>query len=216
MVSLSNWLARLTVNQVPYGLVGSSPTGTTKKTIMEKRSVIRKLMEELTPEKLEEMKQERIEHKNSLTLDYQLGVYVGFEIINRFLPTLSTDMIQSRVVIDVSNEDTDENDRLDTEWYETTRYGGKWDGVTENGDKTKWDLYHNHNKMLEKKYLPHKMICHLGVLNIQNMDEFKSGLRTSLWDCDMCSYNIEPENIKIYDDEDVRFTIIEFTLDSVL
>jgi hypothetical protein len=31
MVSLSNWLARRSVKSVPNGLVGSSPTGTTKK-----------------------------------------------------------------------------------------------------------------------------------------------------------------------------------------
>ena len=183
---------------------------------MKKRNTLRDLMEELTPEKLEEMKQKRIKRKNSLTLDYQLGVYVGYEIINRFLPTLSTDMLQSRIVINVSEEDTLENERLDTEWYETTRYGGKWDGVSENGNPEKWDLFHQHNKMLERKYLPHEMICQLHILNIQNMDEFKSGIRASLWDCDMCSYNIEPENIKIYDDEDFHFTIIEFKLDSVM
>ena len=44
------------------------------------------------------------------------------------------------------------------------------------------------------------------------MDEFKKGLSYSLWDCDICSYNIEPENIKIYDDEEVRFTIVELKL----
>jgi hypothetical protein len=44
------------------------------------------------------------------------------------------------------------------------------------------------------------------------MKQFKEGIRTSLWDCDMCAYNIDIDNIKIYDDEDIRFTIIEFTL----
>jgi hypothetical protein len=52
----------------------------------------------------------------------------------------------------------------------------------------------------------------MDVLNINDMKQFKEGIRTSLWDCDMCSYNIDIENIKIYDDEDIRFTIIEFTL----
>jgi hypothetical protein len=56
----------------------------------------------------------------------------------------------------------------------------------------------------------------MSLLNVQNMDEFKKGLKFALWDCDMCSYNIEPENIKIYDDEQSMFTIIELQLDSVV
>ena len=108
-----------------------------------------------------------------------------------------------------------ENKRLEEEWFSTTRYGGEWDGKSENGNKEKWDELYDHNKMLEVKYLPHTLTCYMDVLNINDMDKFKEGIRTSLWDCDMCAYNIDIENIKIYDDEDVRFTIIEFTLDSL-
>jgi len=70
--------------------------------------------------------------------------------------------------------------------------------------------------MLERKYLPNPLECYMSLLNVQHMDEFKKGLRFALWDCDMCSYNIEPENIKIYDDEQGMFTIIELQLDSVV
>lgn len=183
---------------------------------MSKNKTLDDFMKSITPEMEDKLKQERIERKNSLTSEYQLGFYVGLEIVRNYLPTLSTDMIQSRHVIDVSEEDKMENERLDTEWYETTQYGGKWDGVTENGDKTKWDLYHQHNKILERKYLPNPLYCHMGVLNIRDMDDFKKGLRFALWDCDMCSYNIELENIKIYDEEHLMSTIIEFSLDSVV
>lgn len=183
---------------------------------MARSRVFESILNSITPEEVEKMKQKRIEQKNKLTLEYQLGYYVGLEIVHRYLPTLSTDMLQTRNVIEVSEEDSLENERLDTEWYVTTRHGGKWNGVDENGDKEKWNLYHQHNKMLEKKYLPNPLKCHMDILNIQDMDEFKKGLRVALWDCDMCSYNIEPENIKIYDDEDVMFTIIELCLDSVV
>lgn len=179
---------------------------------MERSKIMEDLLNLITPEEEEKWKQERIERKNKLTLNYQLGFYVGLEIVNSYLPTLSTDMLQTRNVIQVSEEDTLENERLDTEWYSTTRYGGNWNGKDENGDKEKWELYHQHNKMLERKYLPNPLICHLDLLNIQNENEFKDGLRVVLWDCDMCSYNIEPENIKIYDEEDMYFTIIEFVL----
>ena len=176
------------------------------------RNTLKKILDSVTPEEKEKRKQERIERKNKLTLNYQLGFYVGLEIVNSYLPTLSTDMLQTRNVIQVSEEDRLENKRLDEEWFETTRHGGKWDGVHENGDRQKWELFLQHNKMLEKKYLPNPLKCCIPILNIQNMDEFKKGLKASLWDCDLCSYNIEPENIKVYDDDEIYFTIIELSL----
>lgn len=183
---------------------------------MSKNKTLDDFMKSITPEMEDKFKQERIEWKNSLTAEYQLGHYVGLEIVHNYLPTLSTDMLQTRNVIEVSEEDTMENERLDTEWYATTQYGGEWDGKDESGDKEKWNLYHQHNKMLERKYLPNPLYCHMGVLNIRDMDDFKKGLRFALWDCDMCSYNIELENIKIYDEEHLMSTIIEFSLDSVV
>lgn len=183
---------------------------------MTRSKTFEKILNSITPEMENKWKQERIEYKNSLTTEYQLGYYVGLEIIHKYLPTLSTDMLQTRNVIEVSEEDSSENERLDTEWYATTRYGGEWNGVDENGDMEKWDSYHQHNKMLERKYLYNPLQCHMDILNIQDMDEFKKGLRVALWNCDMCSYNIEPENIKIYDDEDYYTTVIEFVLDSVV
>lgn len=182
---------------------------------MEKSKILTDFLNSITPEIEEKWKQERINFKKNLTPDYQLGFYVGLEIINRYLPTLSTDMIQSLYVIEVSQMDSEENKRLEEEWFLTTKHGGEWDGKTENGDKERWDDLYDHNKMLEIKYLPHTLTCYMDVLNINDMNKFKEGIRTSLWDCDMCSYNIDVENIKIYDDEDVRFTIIEFTLDSL-
>lgn len=175
-------------------------------------STLRRLMRELTPEKREQMRKERIERNKKQTLESQLGYYVGEDIVHRFLPTLSTDGVTSRKCIIVSEDDTKENKRLSDEWYSTTRYGGKWDGVTENGNKDKWEEYRTHNKMLEFKYLPHTLTCHLPPLNVENIDEFKKGLINSLWNSDMCSYSLKPENIKIYDDEDGYFTIFEFVL----
>lgn len=175
-------------------------------------STLKRLTKELTSEKLEEMRQERINKIKKLTLEKQLGFYVGEDIVHRFLPTLSTDEIQSRNCIKVSEEDSCENKKLNDEWFSSTRYGDNWDGVGENGDKDMWEKYYNHNKMLELKYLPHKLVCHLPSLNVENIDEFKKGLIDSLWDCDMCSYSLKPENIKIYNDDDYYFTIFEFIL----
>ena len=182
---------------------------------MARSKILSDLLKSITPEMEEKWKQERMNYKKSLSIEYQLGYYVGLEIVHRYLPTLSTDMIQSNYVIEVSQMDSEENKRLEVEWFTTTKHGGEWDGKSDNGNKERWDDLFDHNKMLEVKYLPHTLTCHMDVLNINDMKQFKEGIRTSLWDCDMCSYNIDIENIKIYDDEDIRLTIIEFTLDSL-
>ncbi len=177
------------------------------------KSEFEKMMEEIkTPEYKQKHIKKNEEHLETLTMDYQLGYYVGEHIVNRYLPTLSTDMLQSNRVIKVSEEDSVENDRLDKEWYSTTRYQKNYDGKNDVNNE-KWELYHQHNKMLEQKYLPKKLDCHLRLLKINDEKEFKEGLHSSLWDCDMCSYNIEPENIKIENDMVNGFTIITFQLD---
>jgi hypothetical protein len=141
-------------------------------------------------------------------MDYQLGFYIGENIVDNYLPTLSTDMIHSRKVIKVSEKDEIENNRLDDEWFNScTHERGN------SGDKEKWDAYFNHNKMLEKKYLPQTLECVFSLLRIDDMKKFKEGLRISLWNCDMCSYNIDEENIKIYNDLEIGFTHIEFQYD---
>jgi hypothetical protein len=176
-------------------------------------STLKELMKEIkSPEYKQKQIEEHQEYLDKVTVDYHLGYFVGEHIVNRYLPTLSTDMLQSWNVIKVSEEDTIENRRLDKEWYSTTKYQDKYDGEND-GDKTKWELYHQHNKMLEQKYLPKKLDCHLRLLKINDEKEFKEGLRSSLWDCDMCSYNIDVENIKIENDMVNGFTIITFQLD---
>ncbi len=177
------------------------------------KTSMQKIFDEVsTPEYKERQIKEHQEYLDKITVDYHLGYFVGEHIVNRYLPTLSTDMIQSNRVIKVSEEDSIENRRLDKEWYSTTKYQDKYDGEND-GDKNKWELYFQHNKMLEQKYLPQKLECHLGLIKFNNEKEFKEGLHSSLWDCDMCSYNIEPENIKIENDMVNGFTIITFQLD---
>lgn len=175
--------------------------------------VLQRLASEITDEDMEYWKQKRIKHTESLTLEYQLGYFVGSEIVNRHLPTLSTDSMRSGVVIQVSEEDTEENTRLDSQWFESTRYGNNRNPLAESPN---WDLFHAHNKMLDKKYMPDPLVCRITPLNVQNWGEFKEGLIECLWDCDMCSYSLKPEDIEISDDEGRHSTIIKFKLDASL
>jgi hypothetical protein len=177
------------------------------------KSTLQRMFDEIkTPEYKEKQIEENKLYLEKLTVDRELGYYVGEHIVNRYLPTLSTDMLQSNIVIKVSEEDSVENNRLDKEWYSTTRHQKNYDGEND-GNGEKWELYKQHNKMLEQKYLPKKLDCHLRLLKINDEKEFKEGLRSSLWDCDMCSYNIEIENIKIENEMEMGFTIITFQLD---
>ena len=171
--------------------------------------VAERMLKNLTPEKREKMRLERIERNKAESLESQLGYFVGEYIVHRNLPTLSTNLMRSRKVIQVSEEDAKENERLNAEWFETVRVSGKMD----DGSKEKWEKLYNHNKMLNKKYLPEKLVCYLKPLNIANVEEFKKGIIFSLWNCDMCSYDLKPENINIYDDINGDFTVIEFIRD---
>jgi hypothetical protein len=173
------------------------------------RSTLNKILEEVrSPEYKEKVIEENKEYLKNVSMDYQLGFYIGENIVDNYLPTLSTDIIHSRKIIQVSEEDEIENNRLDDEWFNScTHERGN------SGDKEKWDAYFNHNKMLEKKYLPQTLECVFSLLRIDDMKKFKEGLRSSLWNCDMCSYNIDEENIKIYNDLEIGFTHIEFQYD---
>lgn len=153
---------------------------------------------------LEQMKQVRIKNKLSLTAEYQLGYYIGEIIILRHLPTLSVDIIKSRNIIEVNDEDTKKYNELNSSWYNATKVGDKGE---------KWDAYKAFSLELRKKYLPNPLVCDFPPINIQNLEEFKYGLISSLWDSDICYYDLKLENIKIQDDENFYFTTIELKLD---
>jgi len=170
-----------------------------------KSDIIKNIMNALTPEKVAEMKQKRIEGKKTIPTEWQFGYFVGEKIISHFLPNLSTDSMQSRKVITVSEEEAKNHKELSDKWFNISRN-------EKINDSEEWKSLRDFNKMLEDKYLPNPLVCHLEPLNIIDEKMFKKGLISSLWNSDICSYDIIPENIKIYDDEDVLFTIIELKL----
>ncbi len=177
---------------------------------IKRSSTLNRILDEVRrPEYKEKRMKERIKLKEELTFEYQNGFYVGEEIVTRHLPTITTDMLQTRTQIKVSDEDVEENKRLESEWWKTTKYGNS---PNEEKHNENWELYKQHNIMLEKKYLPTPLKCHMSLMNIRDEKDFKDGLIHSLWNCDMCTYSLKPEDIKIYDDEDLWFTIIEFIL----
>jgi hypothetical protein len=164
--------------------------------------VIDKFLASFPPDWKERRKIEIKEYLEQLTADYQFGKYVGYEIINRFLPTLSIDMLKTRKVIKVSEAEENVVELLDKAWYKKRQNNELCDD--------EWNELRLAHKTIEDKYLPEKLECHLHILKIYDIKEFKNGLIDALWNCDCCHYNLEPDNIELTDDIDNLFTTITF------
>ncbi len=173
---------------------------------------LKKILDRIdTPEFKQKMKEKRDAYKKSLTLEFQLGRLIGEKIVDRYLPILSTDLGRSKNLIQVDEADTLEHTRLHDEWFSTTKYGNNWNSLAENGDFEKWNVFRDYAHILTKKYLPSPLVCHVDLINVDNLDELKRGIISSLCDSDICSYDVTNEKIKIYDDESY-FTVIELEL----
>lgn len=168
----------------------------------KKNSIINDLLKDLTPEYLEGMKARRLAEIKSKTAEYQLGFYVGQEIVRRNLPCLSVDSIHTNNMIPVTPEEELKAKELEDTWYNNHKdHGGDQD--------PNWIALRAFHREMEDKYLPKTVECYFDPLNIENMSEFKKGLRTSLWNCDICHYKIrEDDDIDVKLIDDYFFTII--------
>jgi len=163
-----------------------------------------------TDEERAEFKKKRLESKSKLTLAFQLGYYVGEQIVHRYLPTLSCDMLQTRTVISVTSGEGDECKRLNDVWFgKRMEFRGDENEATK-ATETEWNALRAYHEMLEDKYLKETIDCRFGVLNIEEKDmvEFKKGVGISLWDCDCSHYSTNIEDIEIKIDDDAWYTVI--------
>lgn len=167
-----------------------------------KSKVVSRLISELKPEDEKRLKTRRLERIKSMTAEYQLGCYVGDEIVRRHLPCLSVDMIHTNNVIPVTPEEAARAEELNDTWFNNHKDGG--------GDQDpNWIALRAFHKEMEDKYLPKTVECYFDPLNIDNWSEFKKGVRTSLWNCDICHYDIrEDDDIDVKLTDEYFFTII--------
>lgn len=127
----------------------------------------------------------------SKDLNYQLGKYVGEYITAQYLPTLSTDLLQTRNIVEVSEEDAKIHNELDSNL--TATY--KWNGG--DGDSNAaFEEYRKFNHLLAKKYLPEKLICLVPKVHPTDMDQFLEGLKDQLWNTDLSHYWPEDDYYK--------------------
>ena len=130
-----------------------------------------------------------------MDLNYQLGIYVGQYIFFKYLPTLSTDMLKTRNVIHVNEDELIEHTTIDLELTQSyTVFGG-------NGNSDDFfKRYKSFNNKLAEKYLPHELVCACPKFSLTDIDEFKNGLREMLWDTDLCWYGIATnDDVEIVD-----------------
>lgn len=167
-----------------------------------------KFFKEFTEEERLAFKKKRLEERSKWSLPYQLGFYVGEEIVHRFLLTLSVDSIHTINNISVTCAEGDECRRLHDVWFNKHGFGQSKDS---GGDSEEWKALRVYHEMLEEKYLPKTIDCHFQFLNIaeEHMIEFKKGVSVSLWDCDASHYSTNPNDIEVIADDDGWFTNIK-------
>ena len=142
------------------------------------------------------------------SLEYQLGIMIGDFIVSKYLPTLSTDGIQTNNVVEVSVEDTIENERLHNLWSD--RIDNK--DLEKEIYNQRWEEYREHSKILQRKYLPHILECYIPrISSINKPDDLIKGIRASLWDCDCSNYDTDKMEI-INDDGVMRNSVIKLHL----
>ena len=161
-----------------------------------------------TKEQKEAYKNRRLKERSSLSLAYQLGIYVGEQIIHKYLPTISVDSAQTKTNISVTCAEGDKYRNLNDTWFKFAMEIGETGG---NGEA--WINMQNYYDILLDKYLPDTVECLFHLLNIteEYMLDFKKGIGHCLWDSDCSHYSADPKHIEVKADTDGFFTLITLT-----
>lgn len=180
----------------------------------EKKNKVKEIrsLPRLTQKQKDDVIKRNLAARASWTLAYQLGYYVGEQIVDRFLPTLSVDAIHTNNNISVTCAEGDECRRLNDVWY-SKRMSSKDDD--DKSSEVEWNALRAYHEMLEVKYLPKTVDCPFQLLNIreEDMKDFKKGISVSLWNCDCSHYSTKPEDIEVKADEEGWFTTITLKRD---
>lgn len=139
------------------------------------------------------------------SLQYNLGFLIGEYIISQYLPVLDICHFSTNNVIKTTEEEKAESTRLDDIWYHKLEEDKRCK-VT-NLAKKEWIDVRKYNVYLTNKYLPKTLECCIPiVINLDNdLTKIKKGIRTSLWDSDVCEYNINLDKIRIEECKEAFF-----------
>lgn len=126
------------------------------------------------------------------SLSWQIGILIGEKIVEEKLITLSTDMLKSRNVIEVSKELTDK-------WKEMGDACFKLSCARKEDEYTKM-FYENlawYKKNIEQVYLPKEIVCYYNFI-YTNEEDFIEGVNLALWDCDLSHYKFDKITVGKY------------------
>lgn len=141
---------------------------------------------ELTNEELNDIYATRIKMIKGMSMEYQIGYYVGEIIVNRDLPSLSTDSIQTNKVIKVEPADEAQYNILYENWYNTF-------GTNSLDTNPDWVALAEFRKQLKAKYLSETLECHVSPVNVVDVKDFKKGINDALWHSDISDYLLDPD-----------------------
>ncbi len=124
-------------------------------------------------------------------LNFSLGISVGDNIVNNFLPTLSTDMLHSKSIIEVSPEESEIWKKMHDEWFELAMKDRQ--DKKSGDDKESTRVFYENRKWyvkIEEKYLPETIEVRITKIKPTNIKEFQRGIEEALWDCDFSHYKV--------------------------
>jgi hypothetical protein len=132
-----------------------------------------------------------------MTLEFQLGFHIGNYIVCKYLPTLNIDLLQTRNVINVTDEEYKKYKQLDDRWFNKS-FNKELDSTEE------WNELLKFRHEMEKKYIPEILECYVDYFMVDNVNEFKKGILDSLWNSDLSHY-CDSINDIIIDEIDKEF-----------
>ncbi len=118
---------------------------------------------------------------------YYLGYYIGEHILSRYLPTLSTDDLQSPNVVKVTEQEEEHCKKLNDEWFESYELGKGKDTLEA---KRRFKNLLDYQNTLASKYLKETLEIPIPDIELSNIEskDFIQGIKDNLWDCDLSWY----------------------------
>jgi hypothetical protein len=114
-------------------------------------------------------------------------------------------MIYTSNVIKVDPAEKAECERLNEAWWAKRSMNSN----EKEASDIEWRALRDYHKMLEDKYLPKELVCHIQPVNYTDEEQFKLGIVRALWDSDICHYKCsEPSDVEVKLDDDAYFTIV--------
>ena len=140
-------------------------------------------------------------------LNYQLGWLTGEIIYEKYLPTLSTDMLHSKVVIEVTDKsDLEKHNKFEKQMDQTLNNPDEYSKIHK-----EWLEFY---KPMARKYLPKILECRSSYFIIPtDIELFKKGLNDYLWDTDLSWYTAKDGFLVQDDSYGIHITTILLTRD---